>query len=315
MSRWKVLVSAPYAMPIIERYRAELAAAGCDVIVPDVHERLDEADLLPLVADVHGIICGDDRITSRVLDAAPNLRVISKWGTGIDSIDRAAAAARGVALRNTPNAFSEPVADTALGYALVFARQLDRMTADMRAGIWNKPQLTALGECTLGIVGVGNCGRAVACRAKAFGMRILGTDIQHIPAAVMAETGLLSVPLEELLGEADFVTLHTDLNPTSHHLINAKRLRRMKPSAYLINTSRGPVVDEKALIDALRERAIAGAALDVFEEEPLPPDSPLRGFPNVLLAPHSANSGRAAAERVHMNTIRNLIAELAAPRQ
>ncbi len=310
MSLWKVLVSAPYAMPIIDRYRQELAAAGCEVIVPEVHERLDEADLLPIVGDVHGIICGDDRITSRVLDAARNLRVISKWGTGIDSIDRVAAAAHGVAVRNTPNAFSEPVADTVMGYALLFVRALDRMTSDMRAGIWSKPQLTALGECTLGIIGVGNCGRAVARRAKAFGMRMLGNDIQPIPESIVAETGLRSTSLDELLADADIVTLHTDLNPTSHHLINGDRLRTMRRSACLINTSRGPVIDEQALIVALQEGLIAGAALDVFEEEPLPADSPLRRFPNVQLAPHSANSGRAAAERVHVTTIRNLIAEL-----
>ncbi|HTE48061.1 MAG TPA: NAD(P)-dependent oxidoreductase, partial [Gemmatimonadaceae bacterium] len=121
--------------------------------------------------------------------------------------------------------------------------------------------------------------------------------------------------LDQLLAEADIVTLHTDLNSTSNHLMNADRLRRMKRTAYLINTSRGPVVDETALIDSLRAGSISGAALDVFEEEPLAPDSPLRGFLNVQLAPHSANSGRAAAERVHVSTIRNLIAELSATQQ
>src|SRR5215207_2971068 len=116
MTRWKVLVSAPYAMPVIDRYRAELDAARCEVVVPVVNERLEESDLLPIVGDIHGISCGDDRITARVLDAAPKLRVISKWGTGIDSIDQPGCAARGVAVRNTPNAFSEPVADTVFGY-------------------------------------------------------------------------------------------------------------------------------------------------------------------------------------------------------
>lgn len=313
MTRWKVLVSAPYAMPIIDRYRRELSAAGCEIIVPTVNERLEEEDLLPIVGDIHGIICGDDRITSRVLDAAKQLRVISKWGTGIDSIDKGAATARGIAVRNTPNAFSEPVADTALGYMLQFARQLGQMTTDMRAGVWNKPQLMALGDCTLGIIGVGNCGRAVARRARAFGMRVLGHDILPIPESVTRETGLRSVALEKLLGESDFVTLHTDLNPTSRHLMNADRIGRMKRTAYLINTSRGPVVNEQALIVALREQRIAGAALDVFEDEPLPADSPLRGFPNVQLAPHSANSGLAAAEHVHVNTIRNLLSVLNEP--
>ena len=315
MTRWKVLVSAPYAMPVIDRYRTELDAAGCEVIVPVVNERLEESDLLPIVGDIHGIICGDDRITARVLDAAPNLRVISKWGTGIDSIDQTECAQRGVAVRNTPNAFSEPVADTVFGYMLLFARQLDQMSADMRAGIWTKPQLTALGECTLGIIGVGNCGRAVARRAAAFGMRILGNDIRPIPDDIVQGSRVESMSLDDLLEQSDFVTMHTDLNPTSFHLMNRDRLGRMKRSAYLINTSRGPVVEEPALIAALRERWIAGAALDVFEDEPLPGDSPLREFANVYLAPHSANSSRAAAERVHVNTIRNLLHELSAPRE
>lgn len=307
MARWKVLISAPYAMPVIDRYRRELDAAGCDVIVPEVRERLEEQDLLPIVGEVDGIICGDDRITARVLDAAPRLRVISKWGTGIDSIDSAAAAERGVAVCNTPNAFSEPVADTAIGYMLMFARQLHQCTADMRAGIWNKPRLIALGECTLGIVGVGNCGRAVARRAVGFGMRILGHDVRPIPGEVVSATGLSSVPLDQLLEQADFVTLHTDLNPTSHHLISVSRLARMKRSAYLVNTARGPIIDEAALVAALRDGRIAGAAMDVFEDEPLPASSPLRLMSNVQLAPHTANNSPRAAERVHANTIRNLI--------
>jgi len=299
-------------MPVIDRYREDLAAAGCDVLVPDVRERLEEADLLPIVGDVDGIICGDDRITERVLNAAPRLRVISKWGTGIDSIDTAAAGRRGVAVCNTPNAFSEPVADSAMGYLLLFARRLDHLTAEMRAGIWSKPQLAALGECTVGVVGVGNCGRAVVRRAAAFGMRILGHDIRPIPEEVVRASGLSPVPLDQLLEESDFVTLHTDLNPTSFHLIGAARLAHMKHTAVLINTSRGPVVDEVALIAALRAGRLAGAALDVFEDEPLPAASPLRTMSNVYLAPHTANSSRAAAERVHQNTIRNLLHVLAA---
>jgi phosphoglycerate dehydrogenase-like enzyme len=307
MVRWNVLVSAPYAMPVIDRYRNELGAAGCKVVVADVGERLEEADLLPLVPDVHGIICGDDRITSRVLDAAPNLRVISKWGTGIDSIDRPSAEARGVIVCNTPNAFSQPVADSALGYMLLFARQLDTLTGVMRSGEWTKPQLCSLGECTVGIIGVGNCGRAVAQRAAAFGARILGNDTRTMDEEDCATLGLRQVALDELLGEADFVTLHTDLNPTSHHLMGAEQFSQMRRTAYLINTSRGPVVEEPALVAALKAGTIAGAALDVFEEEPLPPSSSLREMPNVHLAPHTANSSPVAAERVHRNTILNLL--------
>jgi D-3-phosphoglycerate dehydrogenase len=305
--RWRVLISAPYAMPIIDWYREQLESADCEIIVASVHERLSKEELLPLVSDIDGIICGDDQITERVLEAAPRLKVISKWGTGIDSVDLEAAARRGIPVRNTPNAFSEPVADTVMGYILLFARKLNAMNKDIRSGRWVKPQLVSLCERTLGVVGVGNCGKAVVRRALAFGMRLLGNDIVDIPADFLSSTGIQMVSLETLLQESDFVSLNPTLNPTSHHLVNEKTLSFMKPTAYLINTSRGAVVDENALIKTLKQEQIAGAALDVFEVEPLPQDSLLRQFDNCLLTPHNANSSPKAAQRVHENTIHNLI--------
>jgi D-3-phosphoglycerate dehydrogenase len=307
VSRWRVVVSAPYARPCIDRYRRALEQGGCDVVFAWATERLEEDDLLRLLPGAHGIICGDDRITSRVLDSAPDLRVISKWGTGMDSIDVDEARRRGIAVCNTPNAFSEPVADTVLGYALLAARQLASMNADMHDGLWQKPQLRSLSELTLGIVGVGNCGRAVARRAAAFGMRILGADIVAVDAQFRTATGLEQVPLPRLLHDADIVSLNCTLNPSSFHLVDEHALASMKRGAFLINTCRGPVVDERALEDALVSGRIAGAALDVFEMEPLPADSRLRLLPNCFLAPHNANSSVAAAERVHENTIRSLL--------
>lgn len=309
--RWRIAISAPYARPCIERYRRTLDAGGCDVVVACAAERLEEDQLMELLPGVHGIICGDDRISARVLASASDLRVISKWGTGIDSIDVAAARRRGIVVCNTPNAFSEPVADTVMGYLLLAARQLDRMNADMHQGRWQKPQLRALNELTLGIVGVGNCGRAVARRAAAFGMRLLGADIVAIDPDLRRATSLEQVPLNTLLEHADVVSLNCTLTPSSFCLINHTTLSLMKPAAFLINTCRGPVVDEHALVSALTDRRLAGAALDVFEQEPLPEDSPLRSLPNCWLAPHNANSGVAAAERVHENTIRQLLEALA----
>jgi len=161
----------------------------------------------------------------------------------------------------------------------------------MHDGLWQKPQLRALSELTLGIVGVGNCGRAVARRAAAFGMRILGADIVAIEPPVRAATGLEQVPLERLLHEADIVSLNCTLNPTSFHLIDARALASMKRDAFLINTCRGPVVDERALEEALVSGRLAGAALDVFEIEPLPADHALWSAPNVLITPHTAGYG------------------------
>ena len=304
---WKVLVSAPYFLPVMESWRQRLAQEGVELIAARVNERLSEEELLEVVADIDGIICGDDRITQRVLEAAPRLKVISKWGTGIDSIDAEAAADRGIRVCRTRNAFSEPVADSALGYMLTFARKMTWLDRDIRQGQWEKPRLMALGECVLGVVGVGDCGKAVVRRAVSFGMRVLGNDIVKLPADFVNATGLEVVSLEKLLATADFVSLHTDLNATSYQLIGKAQLEQMKTDAYLINTSRGPVVNEPDLIDALQQGRIAGAALDVFEEEPLPADSPLRVLDNCLLAPHTANSSPRAWDRVHENTIRNLL--------
>ncbi len=304
---WRVLVSAPYMLPVVDRFRDKLISENVELVPANVKERLSEEELLAVLDGFDGIICGDDRITRRVLDSAPRLKVISKWGTGIDSIDSEAARERGIPVFRTPNAFSEPVADTVIGYTLLFARRLSWMDRDIRNGRWEKPILRALNECVLGVVGVGDCGKAVVRRALAFGMRVLGNDIVEMPPDFLQQTSIEMVPLKKLLGQADFVSLNTDLNPTSFHLIGTPQLESMKPGAYLINTSRGPVVDEKALGEALHAQRIAGAALDVFEDEPLPDGSPLRSLSNCLLAPHNANSSPAAWGRVHENTIRNLL--------
>jgi len=295
-------------IPSLDRFRPFLTSFGIDIIVPEVDERLEEADLLKYAGQFEGAICGDDRFTARVLEAcAPRLKVISKWGTGVDSIDLQAASRLGVLVCRTPNAFTLPVADSVLGYMLAFARRHPWMDSDMKAGGWDKLPGRALHECTLGIIGVGTIGKAVARRARAFGMTILGNDIVEIDHVFLAETGVEMSELDDLLSRSDFVSLNCDLNSTSHHLIKAQTLGMMQPSSVLINTARGQVVDEPALIAALNSGTIGGAALDVFEVEPLPADSPLRKMVNVLIAPHNANSSPSAWERVHQNTIKNLL--------
>ncbi len=310
MARFKVLITAPYYLPVVEDYRERFLAHGIEPVVRDFGERAEEEDLLGVMADIDGVICGDDRFTARVLDASPRLKVISKWGTGIDSIDRVACAARGIAVRNTVDAFSLPVADTVLGYALTFARNVGKLDRAMKAGRWEKIPGFSLSECTFGIVGVGNVGRRVAERVAAFGARLLGCDLKPIDPFVCSVTGLVQVGLRELLGQSDIVSLNCDLNATSQHLMDAEKFSWMKQGAFLINTSRGPVVDERALVAALQEGRLGGAGLDVFEHEPLPADSPLLGMDNVLLAPHNSNSSPKAWLRVHENTFANLLAVL-----
>jgi D-3-phosphoglycerate dehydrogenase len=308
--RWKVLVSAPYMQPVPEKYRKMLEENGAEIVAPPVDERLSEKQLLEHIGDIDGVISGDDQFTPEVFAKAKKLKVISKWGTGVDSIDLKSAKVRGVAVRNTPDAFTVPVSDSVMGYVLCFARKLPWMNNDMCAGNWEKRPAVALSECTLGVIGVGNIGKAVVKRAVAFGMRVIGNDIVGIPGPFLESTGLAMVSKEALLREADFVSLNCDLNPTSYHIIGKEELKLMKPTAYIINTARGQLIDEEELVEAIRGKTIAGAALDVFEVEPLSADSPLRGFDNVMLAPHNSNSSPAAWERVHENTVKNLLEEL-----
>jgi len=309
-----ILFSAPYMLRSLDRFRPVLERHGLDLIIPEVHERLDEADLLKYAGQFDGALCGDDFYSARVLAAcAPRLKVISKWGTGVDSIDSIACERLGVKLCRTPNAFTLPVADSVMGYVLAFARRLPWMDRAMKTGAWEKIPGKALHECTLGVIGVGTIGKTVIRRAHAFGMKLLGNDILEIDHVFIAETGVEMTTLDDLLARADFVSLNCDLNPTSRLLINARTLRLMHPNAVLINTSRGPIVDELALVAALQTGTIAGAALDVFEIEPLPADSPLNQMNNVMLAPHNANSSPAAWERVNWNTIKNLVEGLGIP--
>jgi phosphoglycerate dehydrogenase-like enzyme len=194
-----------------------------------------------------------------------------------------------------------------MGYILAFARRHPEMNREMKSGKWEKIPGKALHETTLGIVGVGNIGKAVTRRARAFGMTVLGTDIVEIDHVFIAETGIRITDLKDLMSQADFISLNCDLNPTSYHLINPETLSYVKPGAVIINTARGSIVDESALVDALQSGKLGGAALDVFEIEPLPDDSPLLKMDKVMLAPHNANSSPAAWERVHWNTIKNLL--------
>jgi D-3-phosphoglycerate dehydrogenase len=290
----KILLTAPYMLPFVDRFKPVFDRYGLELIIPDVSERMEEEDLLVYAGKFDGTICGDDRYTQRVIDAClPRLKAISKWGTGIDSIDKEYANQQGVMVGNTPGAFTHPVADSVMGYMLSFLRNIPAMDKAMKAGEWKKISGKAMNETVLGVVGVGDIGKAVLRRAKIFGMKLLGNDIIEI--------------LDDLLARADVVSLNCDLNPTSKHIMNAESIAKMKASAILINTARGPLVDEAALIHALQKGLIAGAGMDVFEHEPLPEHSPLKQMDNVLLAPHNSNSSPTAWENVHWNTIRNLL--------
>lgn len=301
------MISAPYMQPVVDRFRHIFNDHNIELVIPPVDERMEEDQLLEYMADIDGVIAGDDRFTAKVLESSPKLKVLSKWGTGIDSFDQEACKKLGIEIRRTPNAFSEPVGDQVFGYMLTFSRNIHLIDKEMKRGNWQKIPCRALRECTLGVIGVGDTGKAVVRRAQGFGMRVIGNDIVEISDEFIKETGIEMMAKEKLLQEADFVSMNCDLTPSSYHLMSDKEFTLMKEDAVVINVGRGPVVDEIALIKALQQGKIAGAALDVFENEPLPKDSPLLQMENVLLAPHNANSSPEAWENVHMKTINNLL--------
>ena len=242
-----------------------------------------------------------DRVDAALLEACPDLRVISNYAVGSDNVDLEAAAARGIPVGITPDVLTEATADLAFAGLLAAARRLPEALAAVRSGAWLtwEPDWL-LGHdvygATLGIVGYGRIGQAVARRAEGFSMRILATP---------------RVPLDELLAQSDAVTLHVPLTSETRHLIDADALARMKPTAILVNTARGGVVDQQALARALHRGGIAGAALDVTDPEPLPPDHPLLAAPNLLVLPHIGSATHTARERMADLAVDNLLAGLA----
>jgi glyoxylate reductase len=245
-----------------------------------------------------------DPVDAELMDAAPNLRAISNYAVGVDNVDVEAATARGIPVGNTPDVLTESTADLALALMLGIARRLAEGEAFVRAGEWAtwEPGLMLgrdLHGATVGIVGYGRIGRAVGKRLEGFGCELLTTS----------RTG--GVPLEELLERSDFVTVHCPLTPETRGLIGAEALRRMQPTAYLVNTARGPVVDTDALAAALHRGEIAGAALDVTDPEPLPGNHPLLDAPNLLVVPHVASATVATRGKMADMAVDNLLAGLA----
>jgi len=292
--------------------------AACDATVwPDELPPPREA-LLDAVAGCDGILTLlTDRVDDELLDAAgPRLRVVSNYAVGFDNIDVAACTRRGIPVGNTPGVLTESTADLAWTLLMAAARRIPEGVDHVRAGRWKTwGPLLLLGPdvhgATLGIVGFGRIGQAVARRAAGFGMTVLYHDVAPVPAAVEAELGATWVSFEELLARADFVTLHVNLTAETRGLIDAAALTRMRPSAILVNTSRGPVVDTDALVEALRAGTIAAAALDVTDPEPLPADHPLVGMDNCLVVPHVASATLATRGAMAEKAAANLLAGLA----
>jgi D-3-phosphoglycerate dehydrogenase len=306
-----VLVTCPPMQATAVDWMSRFDAPGITVGLPNVVQQLSPAELIGLLPSYDGMIAGDDPLNAAVLRSAARLRVVSKWGIGLDSIDLAAAAELGIRVTNTPDTFGEEVADVAIGYLVMLARHLHLIDRSVRSGAWAKPQGVSLAGRTLGIVGLGSIGRALARRGAAMGMRVIGQDIDAATGRRASGEGIEVVDLEKLIAEADIISLHCPLTDQNRHMINEARLARMRHGAYLINTARGPLIDEAALIAALQAGRLAGAALEVFEEEPLPPSSPFIGMENVILGSHNASNTAEAVARVNELAIDNVLRGMA----
>jgi D-3-phosphoglycerate dehydrogenase len=306
----RVLVSNIMMLKERPRFEAAIAEKGWEPVFADVDQFLSEEQCLATAGQYDAWLAGDDRVTRRVIEAClPRLKGIAKWGTGLDSIDLVAARELGLPVHNSPAAFSEAVAEVALGYMLMLTRNLLAVDQGVRSGEWPKPCGLGLYGRICGVIGFGAIGQGIGRRAIGFGMKVIAHDPPL--AANGGVTGFEFADLDTLLATSDVVCLACNLTPDNKHLINAARLRRMKKDAIVVNVARGPLVDEAALIDALRDGRIAGAGLDVFEVEPLPMQSPLRKLPNVVLGSHNANNLLSAVEHVHTNTMNNLAKILA----
>jgi len=297
---------AAWIAPLPERVRLVVGPADVAGVAPELE---------PYLAEAEGLLTWlTDRVDAALLARMPRLRVVSNYAVGVDNIDVAECTRRGIPVGHTPGVLTDAVADLTWALLLAVARGVFTAAEDARAGRWGLWSATRwlgadLAGRTLGIVGFGAIGQAVARRARGFGMRVLYTSRSPKPQAEIA-LAARRVPLAQLLQESDFVSLHVPLTPATRGLIREAELRRMKPSAYLVNMARGPVVDTDALVHALRQGWIAGAALDVTDPEPLPPSHPLYHLPNVIITPHIGSATYGTRERMARLAVANLLAGL-----
>ena len=303
----KVMIVPRELAKFADRFRAPLDSAGLEVVaLPPAEANLPtEDELLVALKGVEAVIAGSEPYSPRVLAANPQMRVIARSGVGYDAVDLTAATKCGAAVCIAPGTNQGSVAEHCFALILGFTRHIPARHGALASGGWNRLLSVPLRGKTIGLAGLGRIGKAVATRAAAFEMKVIAYDPVCDDAFCTAH-GIELVPFERLLAESDFLSLHLPLTASTKHVINRVTLDRMKPGAVLVNTSRGGLVCEKDLVEALRAGALAGAALDVFEEEPTPADNPLRFLPNVILTPHSAgvdvrsleDMARSAAEAI-----------------
>ncbi|MEJ7783706.1 MAG: phosphoglycerate dehydrogenase [Solirubrobacteraceae bacterium] len=297
----------------IEEFRERLEGAELDLVLPEVLQQPTEDELIAIIGGFEGMIAGDDPLNARVLEHARRMRIISKWGVGIDGIDLAAAERLGITVTNTPGVFGDDVADVAIGYVIMLARQLHRIHASVAGGGWFKHEGRALAGATLGILGFGSIGQALARRGAGFGMRVIAHDPVTAAREAAGELDAELLGVEELFRRSDHLVLCCPLTADNRHIVNAETLALMRRGSYLVNVARGPLVDELALVQALDDGRVYAAALDVFEEEPLAADHTLRGYPQCVFGSHNGSNTREGVLRASARAVDNLLEGLKRP--
>lgn len=303
----RVLITCRQMQESFGIFEPQFSRLGLEPFLPLVTQAMSETDLIEIIEPFQGVIAGDDSFTASVLENAPNLKVISKWGIGIDGIDLEAARLRGIRVTNTPAVFDSEVADVSIGYIVMLARQLHRIDTAVRAGDWWKPAGLTLAGQVLGVVGLGSIGMAVVRRAQAMDMVVTGFDVVPEARDRAAGKGVRVMEFDDLLRSSDIISLHCPLTRENGHILDGRAFGLMRDGAFLVNTARGRLVEEGALVEALGTGRVAGAALDVFEQEPTTSTNPLLQFPQVVLGSHNASNTVAAVERVSAMAVKNLI--------
>lgn len=302
----KVLIAVHHlgrrAIPYVRR----LEEAGCKVVVTPLDRVYTEDELIQALPGVFATMAGGERYTDRVFREAKDLKLVARFGVGYEKVDVSAATRHGVIIAMAFGTNHESVADCAFGMMAALAKNLVTNHLRVKAGGWGFDLHRGLWRSTVGVVGLGRVGKAMARRCRGFEMQVLAYDVQP-DTAFARDNGIILVPLETLLREADFVTLHVPHTPETENLINGKRLALMKRTAFLVNTARGALVDEEALYTALASGMIAGAGLDVFKREP-PTGSPLLTLENVILSPHGADADATTEAAVADRCIASILA-------
>lgn len=307
MSGERVLITCRQMQNCIDEFLPRLNEHQIELVLPESVQQMSEQDLIEIIGSFDGMIAGDDPLSARVLDHAQRMRIIAKWGVGVDGIDLGAARALGIAVVNTPGVFGGEVADIALGYVVMLARQLHRIDASVKAGGWFKHEGRSLADKVLGVAGFGSVGQAVGARGAGFGMRVVAHDVADAASAAAEAMGVEMLGRDELFRQSDCLVLCSPLTPDTRHMVKERTLALMRAGSFLVNVGRGPLVDEVALVQALESGQVAAAALDVFEEEPLPATSSLRRFEQCVFGSHNASNTREGVLRASAQAVENLL--------